>query len=181
MGRRIFLSALFSQWQDAAQMEENLVYTERVGVIDKGQFHPSVNNTLCPGVLNKCHELHSKISLQANSIWNNHFEIKVMTFFSFVLSLLFSLYLFVCLFIYYYFFFHLFISFSFLLSFLPFFLLSFLPCTRFSHTSSKIMVFLEMSTFDEYIDPHSMWTRAILNRNLFSRPRRSLSRLITYP
>lgn len=63
---------------------KKLVYTECAGVIDKGQLHPSLNNTLCPGILNRCHELHSKIShnLQANSfLKHNHLKEKSWVFF----------------------------------------------------------------------------------------------------
>ena len=65
-----------------------LVYTECAGVIDKEQLHPSLNNTLCPGILNRCHELNSKIShnLQANNfLKHNHFERKVLSFLFFFL------------------------------------------------------------------------------------------------
>jgi len=67
---------------------KKLVYNECAGVIDKGQLHPSSNNTLCPGVLNRCHELHSKTShnLQANNFLKcNHFERKVLGFLFFFL------------------------------------------------------------------------------------------------
>lgn len=65
-----------------------LVYTECAGVIDKGQLHPCLNNTLCPGILNRCHELHSKTShkLQANNLLeHNHFEKKCPGFCWFLL------------------------------------------------------------------------------------------------
>lgn len=74
-----------------------IVYTE--WVIDKWQPHPCLNNTLCPGILSGCHELHSKIShnLQANNfLEHNHLEQKswfcwVLRVFFPVLNAIFSL------------------------------------------------------------------------------------------
>lgn len=69
-----------------------LVYTECAGVIDKGQLHPLLNNTLCLGVLDRCHEIHSKTShnLQADHfLKHNHFEKTILSFLSFIIFLLF--------------------------------------------------------------------------------------------
>lgn len=45
-----------------------LVYTECAGVIDEGQLHPSLKNTLCPGILSFTPRL--AVTCKQTTFWN---------------------------------------------------------------------------------------------------------------